>query len=63
MDDLEKRILAELGRKGRGPLDKVTLGRLVGIATDERKILREALKRMEASGRIVPARNGRYALP
>ena len=63
MDDLEKRILAELGRKGRGPLDKVTLGRLVGIATDDRKILREALKRMEASGRIVPARNGRYALP
>ena len=62
MDDLEKRILAELGRKGRGPLDKVTLGRLVGIDADDRKTLREALKRMEASGRRLPARNGLHAL-
>ena len=63
MDDLERRILAELGRKGRGPLDKVTLGKLVGVSAEERRLLREALKRLETAGRIVPARNGRYALP
>jgi ribonuclease R len=61
--DLPKRILALMRSPRYQPLDKVELSKKLGVTSDERAGLRQALQTLEERGEIARIRKDRYVLP
>jgi len=60
---LRRQILALLGARDYRPLDRIEIGRKVGVKSNERIALRKALRELEHSGEIARIRKNRYVLP
>lgn len=60
---LRQQILALLGARDYQPLDRIEIGRKLGLKSNERIALRKALRELEHSGEIARIRKNRYVLP
>ena len=60
---LRQEILALLRRRDYRPLDKIEIGRKLGLKTNERVALRKTLRELEHAGEIARIRKNRYVLP
>ncbi|MBA3832021.1 MAG: ribonuclease R [Chthoniobacterales bacterium] len=61
--DTKQKILAVMRGPKYRPLDKIELGRALGIKSDGRGHLKEALQQLERAGDIARIRKNRYVLP
>jgi ribonuclease R len=61
--NIRNQILALLARKDYRPLDKVEMGRRLGLTGSGRVALRKTLRQLERSGEIVRIRKNCYVLP
>jgi ribonuclease R len=59
----EDAILAYMGRNEYRPLNKSELARALEVPPEERVVLRDSLKHLEARGAILKGKKGRFALP
>jgi ribonuclease R len=60
---LRPRLLGLLGRKDYRPLDKIEMGRALGLKPNQSVELRKTLREMEHAGEIARIRKNRYVLP
>ena len=60
---LKQEILALLKQRDYRPLDKIEIGRKLGLKTSERAALRKTLRELEHAGEIARIRKNRYVLP
>src|SRR6266404_5634253 len=60
---LRRQILALFGARDYRPLDRIEIGRKLGVKSNERIALRKALRELEHSGEIARIRKNRYVLP
>ena len=60
---LKPAILALLKQRDYRPLDKIEMGRKLGLKTNERVALRNTLRELEHAGEIARIRKNRYVLP
>src|ERR1700676_4258668 len=60
---LKQEILALLKRRDYRPLDKIEIGRKLGLKANERVALRKTLSELEHAGEIARIRKNRYVLP
>ena len=61
--NIRDQILALLARKDYRPLDKVEMGRRLGVTGSGRVALRQTLRELERSGEIARIRKNQYVLP
>ena len=61
--DIKEAVLALLRRRDYRPLDKNDIARELGLKSDKRVVLREALRELEKDGEIARIRKNRYVLP
>src|SRR3979411_3549749 len=60
---LRQEILTLLKQRDYRPLDKIEIGRKLGLKTNERVALRKTLRELEHAGEIARIRKNRYGLP
>jgi ribonuclease R len=60
---LKQAILALLKQRDYRPLDKIEIGRKLGLKSNERVALRKTLRELEHAGEIARIRKNRYVLP
>src|ERR1700716_1622086 len=60
---LRQEILTLLKQRDYRPLDKIEIGRKLGLKSNERVALRKTLRELEHSGEIARIRKNRYVLP
>src|ERR1700716_2392288 len=60
---LRQEILTLLKQRDYRPLDKIEIGRKLGLKSNERVALRKVLRELERSGAIARIRKNRYVLP
>jgi ribonuclease R len=60
---IREQVLALLARKDYRPLDKVDIGRKLGLTGAGRVTLRKTLRELERAGEIARIRKNRYVLP
>ncbi|MEP7014575.1 MAG: ribonuclease R [Verrucomicrobiota bacterium] len=60
---LHEQVLALCGRKDCRPLDKIDIGRELGLKANQRAALHKVLNELEHSGHIARIRKNRYVLP
>ncbi|MGI8431418.1 MAG: ribonuclease R [Chthoniobacterales bacterium] len=61
--DLKTRILTLMRGPKYRPLDKIEFSRALGMKSDHRGLLKEALRHLEREGEIARIRKNRYVLP
>ncbi len=61
--DLKTRILTLMRGPKYRPLDKIEFSRALGMKSDHRGLLKEALRQLEREGEIARIRKNRYVLP
>ena len=61
--NIRDQILALLARKDYRPLDKVEMGRRLGVTGSGRVALRKTLRQLERTGEIARIRKNQYVLP
>jgi ribonuclease R len=61
--DLKEQILAVLRAPKYRPLDKVELGKALGLTSGRRAALKDVLRDLEQTGQIARIRKNRYVLP
>jgi ribonuclease R len=61
--NIRDQILALLARKDYRPLDKVEIGRKLGVTGSGRVALRKTLRQLERTGEIARIRKNQYVLP
>jgi ribonuclease R len=60
---IREKILALLQADDYRPLDKIEIARKLGLKSDQRAAVRQALRELERSGEIARIRKNRYVLP
>src|SRR3982075_3202773 len=60
---LRQEILTLLKQRDYRPLDKIEIGRKLGLKSNERVALRKTLRELEHAGEIARIRKNRYVLP
>ena len=60
---IREQVLALLAQKDYRPLNKIDIGRKLGLSGTERVALRKSLRELERAGEIARIRKNRYVLP
>ena len=60
---IREQILALLARKDYRPLNRIDIGRKLGLTSTGRVALRKSLRELERAGEIARIRKNRYVLP
>src|SRR6266481_6041339 len=60
---IREQVLALLAQKDYRPLNKIDIGRKLGLSGTERVALRKSLRELERAGKIARIRKNRYVLP